>query len=165
LCSTVSVNIPNSYYCTKHNGDDAHWKLIVSQLVRNFPVVYEARSSFALLTRAHHLFLYWATWIQPTFSHLISLRRVALLPFLLYYRSTNSTIKIAKLNTLSYNLTRGCSHSFTFPSTTRWTAQHSTVFLTRYFSMFPSWPVYDGVSEGAANPKTLRWCLCKTPEC
>ena len=76
-------------------------KLTVSQLVRNFPAVYEARSSIALFTRARHLSPHWATWIQPTFSHLISLRHVALLSFLLYYQSPNSTIRITKLNNLN----------------------------------------------------------------
>jgi len=28
LCSTVSVSIPNSYYCTNHNRDDAHWNTV-----------------------------------------------------------------------------------------------------------------------------------------
>jgi hypothetical protein len=51
-------------------------KLIVSQVVNTFPAFYGTRRFFTVFTRARHWSVSWASWIQSTRSHAISLRSI-----------------------------------------------------------------------------------------
>jgi hypothetical protein len=44
-------------------------KMTVAQLVKKFPASFGIRMFIAVFTRARHLSLSWASWIQSTLSH------------------------------------------------------------------------------------------------
>jgi hypothetical protein len=54
-------------------------KLIVTQLVNKFSTLYGTQMFNTMLTKSHHWYPYWATWIQSTPSHPISLRFILIL--------------------------------------------------------------------------------------
>jgi hypothetical protein len=53
--------------------------MIAPRLVSEFPTVYGTRSFITVFTRARHLSLSWARWIQSSPTYYISLRSVLLL--------------------------------------------------------------------------------------
>jgi hypothetical protein len=54
-------------------------KLIIAKLVRKSSAFYETWSFITVSTRAHHWALFWATWIQSTYSHPVPLRSILIL--------------------------------------------------------------------------------------
>jgi hypothetical protein len=54
-------------------------KLIITQIVKTFTAFCGTWRFITILTTAHHWSLFWARWIQPTPSHLISLRSILML--------------------------------------------------------------------------------------
>jgi hypothetical protein len=54
-------------------------KLLAAQLLKNFPTCYGTRKLITIFSRARHLSLSWAKWIQPAPLHPISLRSILIL--------------------------------------------------------------------------------------
>jgi len=73
-----SLNVGNALFILRYSGcNGLHGpvlgRLIITQIVKKFPIVYGARRFITMFTKACHRSLSWATRIQSTPSHTTSL--------------------------------------------------------------------------------------------
>jgi hypothetical protein len=100
----VPTLLNGSETCAVKNKNITTWKktrldkLIVAQLFQELPAFYETRRLVVVFTITHHWLLSWASWIQSTPSHPISLKSILKWP---PATSTVSDQKFVRISHLS----------------------------------------------------------------